>query len=77
MGALEGRTAIVTGGGRDIGRACAERLASEGWQVVASGRREAPLHDLVAAAANVTPLVMDALRRGPRGGGGATLSRAP
>lgn len=30
---LAGKTAIVTGGGRDIGRACALRLASEGAQV--------------------------------------------
>lgn len=30
---LEGKTAIVTGGGRDIGRACAVRLAQEGAAV--------------------------------------------
>ena len=30
---LEGKTAIVTGGGRDIGRACALRLAQEGARV--------------------------------------------
>lgn len=30
---LEGKTAIVTGGGRDIGRACAMRLAEEGAKV--------------------------------------------
>ncbi len=30
---LQGRTAIVTGGGRDIGRACAVKLASEGVNV--------------------------------------------
>jgi 3-oxoacyl-[acyl-carrier protein] reductase len=30
---LSGKTAIVTGGGRDIGRACALRLASEGAKV--------------------------------------------
>lgn len=30
---LRGKTAIVTGGGRDIGRACALRLASEGANV--------------------------------------------
>lgn len=31
---LQGKTAIVTGGGRDIGRACAVKLASEGANVV-------------------------------------------
>jgi len=30
---LQGKTAIVTGGGRDIGRACAVRLAQEGANV--------------------------------------------
>ncbi|NOE32153.1 SDR family NAD(P)-dependent oxidoreductase [Ruegeria sp. HKCCD7318] len=30
---LKGKTAIVTGGGRDIGRACAVKLASEGVNV--------------------------------------------
>jgi len=30
---LNGKTAIVTGGGRDIGRACAMRLANDGAQV--------------------------------------------
>jgi len=30
---LQNKTAIVTGGGRDIGRACAMRLAAEGANV--------------------------------------------
>lgn len=30
---LQGKTAIITGGGRDIGRACAMRLAAEGARV--------------------------------------------
>lgn len=33
---LEGKTAIVTGAGRDIGRACAVRLAKEGVKVALS-----------------------------------------
>ncbi|WP_323770972.1 3-oxoacyl-ACP reductase family protein [Antarctobacter sp.] len=33
---LRGKTAIVTGGGRDIGRACAMRLAAEGANVAIS-----------------------------------------
>ncbi|SNR44171.1 SDR family NAD(P)-dependent oxidoreductase [Puniceibacterium sediminis] len=33
---LQGKTAIVTGGGRDIGRACAVRLAAEGANVAIS-----------------------------------------
>ncbi|MEE2828142.1 MAG: SDR family NAD(P)-dependent oxidoreductase, partial [Myxococcota bacterium] len=35
---LEGRTAVVTGGGRGIGKAIALRLASEGARVVVTGR---------------------------------------
>ena len=33
---LKGKTAIITGGGRDIGRACALRLAAEGANVAIS-----------------------------------------
>lgn len=37
MGQLEGQVAIVTGGGRGIGRAICERLAQEGAHIVVSG----------------------------------------
>src|SRR5690349_18167770 len=37
-GALAGRTALVTGGGRGIGAACARSLAAAGAEVVVAGR---------------------------------------
>jgi NAD(P)-dependent dehydrogenase (short-subunit alcohol dehydrogenase family) len=43
-GALSGRTAVVTGGGRGIGAAIALAFADAGAQVAISGRDEAALH---------------------------------
>jgi NAD(P)-dependent dehydrogenase (short-subunit alcohol dehydrogenase family) len=48
-GALAGRTAVVTGGGRNLGQAIALRLAGEGTRVVLAGRGRADL-DLTARA---------------------------
>jgi NAD(P)-dependent dehydrogenase (short-subunit alcohol dehydrogenase family) len=49
VGRLEGRRALVTGGGTGIGRAAALRLAAEGADVCVSGRRPGPLAETVAA----------------------------
>jgi NADP-dependent 3-hydroxy acid dehydrogenase YdfG len=49
-GALEGKTAIVTGAGRGIGRAIARGLAAEGAMVVLAARSRA---DLAAVAAEI------------------------
>ena len=48
-GSLEGRTALVTGGGTGIGRATAELLARLGARVAVTGRREEPLAEAVTA----------------------------
>ncbi|MGW7751738.1 SDR family NAD(P)-dependent oxidoreductase, partial [Streptomyces violaceusniger] len=49
MGQLEGKTAVITGGGTGIGRATAVRLAAEGAHVFITGRRKAELDAVVEA----------------------------
>lgn len=49
---LDGQTALVTGAGRGIGRACAQALADAGARVIAVARSEADLSELRAHMKN-------------------------
>jgi glucose 1-dehydrogenase len=49
MGRLEGKVAVVTGGANGIGRACCERFAEEGADIVVADLLEAPAKEVVAA----------------------------
>ena len=46
---LDGRRALITGGGRGIGRACALALAQAGADVAVTSRTGAQLDEVVAA----------------------------
>jgi len=60
---LNGKRAVVTGGGRGIGKAVARCLVSEGVAVVIGSRKEGPLKataaELSAGGARVIPITVD------------------
>lgn len=61
---IAGRTALVTGAGKGLGRAIALRLAEEGVRVVLTGRDESKL-DAVAAEIGTNALVVGVDVRSP------------
>jgi NAD(P)-dependent dehydrogenase (short-subunit alcohol dehydrogenase family) len=62
-GRLQGRTALVTGGGRGIGQAIALRFAREGGRVVIVGPHQETLAATVAKAPGIEAIVGDVTKK--------------
>jgi NAD(P)-dependent dehydrogenase (short-subunit alcohol dehydrogenase family) len=62
MGTLDGRHALITGGGTGIGAAIARALAGAGASVSIAGRRRAPLDEVVASLENAVAITADVTR---------------
>ncbi len=62
-GRLDGKTALVTGGGRGIGQAIALRFAREGARVAIVGPHKETLADTVSKGRGIEPIVGDVTKK--------------
>ena len=62
MGALDGRHALITGGGTGIGAAIARALAGAGAAISIAGRRRGPLEETAAHLPKAKAIVADVTR---------------
>jgi len=63
MGALDGRHALITGGGTGIGAAIARALAGEGAAVSLVGRRKEPLDRVARSLPKATAIAADVTKQ--------------
>ena len=59
MTSLEGKHALVTGGGTGVGAAIALTLAGDGAKVTITGRREGPLEEVASQSSLITSVMGD------------------
>ena len=76
---LQGKHALVTGGGTGIGLAIARSLAQDGAEVTITGRRAGVLEQVAADNPGLHPLVMDVRREDSivQGVASAVAARGP
>lgn len=60
---LTGKTAIVTGASKGLGRAIARRFARDGVKVVAAARSEGALQELATETSGIIPIVTDVTKK--------------
>jgi len=68
---------VITGASSGIGRAMAQRMASQGQTVVAIGRRAVPLEALAASAPDIEACVADVATEGGQAAIVAAVSQRP
>ena len=59
MDFLEGRVAVITGGGRGVGQAIAERYAELGFTIIVTARSKDQLEEVCTQKAAMSHIICD------------------